>query len=329
MLLIALAVLDSGVAAISCAGATGLAALFLRGRYRGDLAAARVQIPSHRERLDVIVADDVRAAVATGLVAGGLLLGFGIHRPDAWLPPITPLILAIVAATVLISSLADWYVILPRLSGLLGVRPCRDPDIDHVRFPRTWRETTRWWYIHRIVAALVLRFGLSYALARAVTHHVSLPGGASVVAASVTTLFASYLWASGAGVLEAGHLTLILGRTVRRHLVERRPRTLTVFGRPMQIPLVSRRVLGPLGPREYIYDVALESVQLVPVAARERGQPHDRDGNLVYERNPAKLRVRDISASQPVPARPFRGCAEHCSGINWYCIENPQCFATK
>jgi hypothetical protein len=98
----------------------------------------------------------------------------------------------------------------------------------------------------------------------------------------------------------------------------------------MRVPLVSRGVPGPLGPREYVFDVALESVQLVPVTARERGPARDRDGNIAYERDPKKLRVRDVPASRPEPAeQPFHGCAEKCSGINWYCIENPRCFATK
>lgn len=330
VLLVATAVLDSGVAALACSFATGLIAWILRGRYRGDVLIAHIEVPPHRERLDLIVAGDVRGAVATGAVAGGLLLGFGVHRPDAGLAPITPLFLAIVAAGVLLSSLVDWYVILPRVSGLLGARPCRHPERDHLRFPRTWRETTRWWYIHRIMAALILRFGLSYAIARTVVHHVSLPGGTSIVAASVTALFASYLWASGAAVWEAGHVTLILGRTVRRHRVQRTARAVTIFGRQLPLPLPKRRVIGGLGAREYVYDVALESVQLVPVTDRERRVPRDENEGVIYERHPRKLAVRDVRASEPAPARePYHGCRTTCAGINWYCIENPRCFATK
>ena len=330
VLLVATAVLGSALGALVCSLVTGLIAWGLRVRYRGDVVLAHVDVPPHRERLDMIVAGDVRVAVAVGMVAGGLLLGFDVQRPDSGVAPVTPLFLAIVAAGVLLSSLVDWYVILPRVSGLLGARPCRHPERDHPRFPRTWRETTRWWYIHRIIAALILRFGLSYAIARTVVHHVSLPGGTSVVAASVTTLFASYLWASGAAVWEAGHLTMIVGRTVRRHRVERVPRSVTVFGRQLPLPAPKRREVGPRGPREYVYDVALESVQLVPAAPRERKVPHDEDSKIMYERDPTKLAVRDVSASKPEPAHePFAGCKTNCSGINWYCIENPNCFATK
>ncbi len=330
-LLVATAVLDSGAAALACAIVTGLGAWILRARYRGDLLASHVvEVPAHRERLDLIVAGDVRSAVATGGVAGGLLLGFDVHRPDAGVAPITPLFLTIIAAGVLLSSLVDWYVILPRISGLLGARPCRDAERDHPRFPKTWRETTRWWYIHRIIAALILRFGLSYAIARTVVHHISLPHGTSIVTSAATTLFASYLWASGQAVWEAGHLTLILGRTVRRHHVTRKARTVTILGSKLSLPfLPKRREIGALIAREYVYDVSLESVQLVPAAQRERRIPLDENGTVVYERDPRKLPVRDAQASEPEPARAYHGCKDVCAGINWYCIENPRCFAPK
>ena len=98
----------------------------------------------------------------------------------------------------------------------------------------------------------------------------------------------------------------------------------------MQIPWLKRRTVGSRRPAEYVYDVALEAVQLVPVAAREGAIPRDPDGNIVYERDPVKVDVRDVGASTPERAkRPFSGCEGRCSGINWYCIENPRCFATK
>jgi hypothetical protein len=330
VLLVAAAVLGSPIAALAISLATGLAAWGLRVRYRGDVLLARMDVPPHRERLDLIVAGDVRAAVAVGVAASALLMGFDVTRPDVGAAPATSVILAATAAGILLSSLVDWYVILPRVSGLLGARPCRHPDRDHPRFPRTWRETTRWWYIHRIAAALILRFGLSYAIALTVAHHVSLFGGASVVAASVTTLFASYVTASGRAVWEAGHVSMIVGRTVRRRSIERTRRTATVLGRRVPLPLPKRRTLGSWRPRDYVYDVALEAVQVVSASTREGDVPHDEEGRIVYERHPTKVAVRDVTASEPEPAkRPFSGCERECSGINWYCIENPDCFATK
>jgi hypothetical protein len=279
----------------------------------------------------LIVAGDLRTALLTGLTASGLLIAFPADTPVPELPPGTSILLAVTGSIVLLSSLVDWYIILPRVSGLLGIRPCRHPDTDFPRSPKTWRETSRWWYIHRIVAALVLRFGISYAVVIAVAHQTSIPGGASIVGGAAAGSFASYLAAIPKTVWEAGHPSLIIGRTVSRSNIERLPRFITILGLRLKIPLLSRRVEGALRPRDYVYDVAVEGVQLVAADSREGELPLDeKDGSLVFERNPRKLKVRDIDASQPEPAEePFHGCSGRCSGINWYCIENPRCFATK
>ncbi len=329
-LLVATAVLASAIAVLVCSVISGLVAWTLYLRYRGDLLAAGVEPPRHRERLDLIVSGDVRAALIVGMIVSALLTGFPTNRPDLGIAPATLIILAFTAAGILLSSLVDWYVILPRVSGLLGIRPCREPDRDHPRFPRTWRETTRWWYIHRIAAALILRFGLSYAVVITAAHHTAVPYGASLVGGAAVGGLAAYIAAVPRAVWQAGHPSLILGRTVRRRQVNRLPRTFTVFGLTIRVPKLTRRVVGSLQPPEYVYDMALEAVQLVLVAAREKTVPHDADGNILYERDPAKLEVGDISASKPEPAgHPFSGCQKRCSGISWYCIENARCFATK
>jgi len=329
-LLVVTAALASPLGALVCAAITGGSAWWLRNRYAGDILAARAAVPPHRLRLDIIVAGDVRAAVGVGLVGGGLLIAFPAHRPDVAVPPATFLLLTAVAVAILLSSLVDWYIILPRVSGLLGIRPCRAPEVDHPRFPRTWRETTRWWYIHRIVAALVLRLGLAYAVIFAFAHHISVPGGSSIVTGIVIGSFAAYLAAVPRAVWEAGHPSLIIGRTVRRHQVSRVPRTVRLLKWAIEIPVLKRRAIGELRPREYVYDVALESVQLVPVARRESDVPRDSNGDVVYERDPVKVAVRDASASEPESdAEPFSGCTHRCAGISWYCIDNPRCFATK
>jgi hypothetical protein len=330
-LLVAAAALGSPVAALACAMTSALGAWALRVKYRGDLIVARVDVPRHRERLDLIVAGDARAALSVGLVASGLLVAFDADPPDVGLVPATPVLLAVVAAAVHLSSLFDWYVILPRVSGLLGARPCRRNGGEPARFPKTWRETTKWWYIHRVVAALILRFGLPYAVVLSVGHQLSLSRPASIVIGTAVGIsFASYLQVVPRAVWQAGHPTLIVGRTVRRRTVLRTPRTVTVMRRTVRLPWPRRRTVGSLRPPEYVYDVALESVQLAPLRAREDAPPRDRLGNVVYERDPAKVELRDVRACEPEPAEvPFSGCEEHCSGISWYCIENPRCFEPK
>lgn len=330
--LLVVALEGPALAALICTGATALIAGVLYLRYRGDLRAARIDVvPQHRERLDLIIAGDVRAALAVGAVAGGFMLVLSVKRPDLGIAPISAVLLGVTAAIVLVSSLVDWYMILPRISGLLGIRPCREPDTDFPRRPQTWREVTRWWYVHRIIAALALRFGLSFAISLTASRHLDVPFGASIVAGAAVGFLASYVAAVRKATWQAGHPSLIVGRTVRRRTVERKRLTITVLGRKVKLPYLTRAEIGEMRPREYVYDVSLEAVQLVAVAKYE-GEDiprYDKDGKMIYERDPAKVLVRDVEASTPEPAESFAGCDGRCSGINWYCIENPRCFATK
>lgn len=330
--LIVAALQGPAIATLICTGVTALIAGVLYLRYRGDLRAARIDfVPQHRERLDLIVAGDVRAALAVGAVAGGFMLALSVERPDLGIAPVSTVLLGVTAAIILLSSLIDWYLILPRISGLLGIRPCREPDTDFTRRPQTWREVTRWWYIHRIIAALALRFGLSLAISFTVSQHTDVPYGASIVAAAAVGFLASYIAAVRKAAWQAGHPFPIVGRTVRRRAVERVPRTITVLGREVKLPYLTRAEVGEMRRREYVYDVSLEAVQFV-IAAKYEGEDvprHDKDGNVVYERDLGKVLVKDMEASAPEPADPFAGCDGRCSGINWYCIENPRCFATK
>jgi hypothetical protein len=329
--LLLLALQGPAIAALACTVFAALGALGLYLRYRGDLLAAGVKaVPWQRERLDLIVASDTRTALAMGGVVSAIVLIFSMERPNLGLAPVSAVLLGVTAAVILLSSLIDWYVILPRVSGLLGIRPCREPDRDFPRRPETWREITRWWYIHRIVAALTLRFGLSFAVAFTVSHHTAFPHGASIVAGAAVGFLASYVAAARSAVWQAGHVTLMVGRTVRRRDVHRVPKTVTLFGKQLGLPFLTNPVVGDFRPREYVYDVALEAVQLASAAKHEQEEvPCDSNGSIDYERNPTKLLVRDIDASAPQPAEPFAGCQGRCSGINWYCIENPRCFATK
>lgn len=329
--LVIAAVLGSPLAALISAGVASLSAWGLAAKYRRDMLVARGATPHHRERLDLIVAGDARAVLSIGLTIGAVLVAEGFDVPDIGIASATPILLAVAVSAVYLSSLVDWYLILPRISGQLGARPCRADSGDHERFPKTWRETTRWWYVHRIAAALLLRFGLSFALTLSVNEYLDLPGGAAIVAAAALGGFAPYMAAVPRAFFQAGHPTMIVGRTVRRRKTERPPlRTFTVMGRTIRIPGLKRRPVGPHGPREYVFDVALEGVQLVPASAREKAVPRERDGNVSYERDPETLPLNAVAAAEATPAdRAFSGCDGQCSGVNWYCIENPRCFEPK
>jgi hypothetical protein len=329
LVLVGATVLGASVAALACAGTATVVAWGLHRKYRRDVQVADARIPPHRERLDLIVAGDARAALGLGVVLGAFALAFrpgGPHLVSGAVEAAT-IPVAVVITTVYLSSLVDWYITLPRISGLLGARPCRPSTGDPPTFPASWAETTRWWYIHRIVAALVLRFGLAYAVTLAVSDLLGLGVESRLLGSAAVGSFSAYLLAVPRAVWEAGHPRLVVGQTVRRQRTRRKSLwELRLRGRTIaRLPGRKREAVGGKRQREYVYDVSLEGVQVVPTRARESRRIAG--GATEYERNPKRIPLREIDTADP--ARPFSGCDETCSGINWYCIENPRCFEPK
>lgn len=329
LVLVAGAVLGDATGQLAVAAVGAALACGLHVRYRGDMMGASATPPAHRERLDRIVAGDVRASYVAGLTAAALMRAFNVTRPDIGISRWTPVLVSVAAVGVLSSSLVDWYIVLPRISGMLGVRPCRHRDEDFSRFPRTWREMTRWWYVHRILGAVALRFGLAFAATLTLRDYVDLPGGTHIVVAAAAVLLGSYVSALPRAVIEAGHPSFVVGSTVERLPPQRRQLGVRVGHLALTAHSVGETEPGTGSPaREYVYDVSLEGIQVVSAASRETPPPRDRDGRVVYEREALKLSLRRAGHVRPAD-RDFEGCGRHCSGINWYCIENPRCFEPK
>jgi hypothetical protein len=329
VLLVALAVLGASTAGLACAAAVSLGVWLLARKYRSDLAAsAATRVPEHRARLDQIVAADARVVLGIGLALNGFA---GVFDPEvigvSGAVRSVSLAVTVVWALVYLSSLVDWYVILPRVSGQLGARPCRARwETGWTTFPHTWREATRWWHIHRIVAAFGFTFGLSYAVALGLAGPIELQFGDRVVAAAAMGGFAAYRKAIPGAIWQAGHLQVVVGQTVS--LRETRRKVLWQIGRgriALRIPSWNREPVGARRGREYVMDVAIESVQVVLAAPREKPGAL---AKLGYARYPRKVRLQDVAGADPAK-KDFDGCRATCSGVSWYCIENPECFRPK
>jgi hypothetical protein len=326
-LLVAVAALGATWEAAAISLAVGLAGMALRRKYRHDLERTPSILPPHRDRLDLIVSGDLRTTTSVGLAVSVTLILGDVNAP-AGVGALRSVLLAllVVGACVYLSSLVDWYVVLPRISGQLGARPCRlHLDQEPGAWPGTWRETTRWWYLHRLVAAVTLRFGLGYAFALAASSFITFELGPRIVSIGVLGIFAEYTPIRLAPIArEAMHSQLFLGRTVRRVRLAQRVRWQLRLG---PVSLFALHWKTPkresVSDREYVYDVSVEGVQLVSAAPRE--EVSERKD---FEREPERVRLKDVDevkAGKP----PFSGCDGRCSGINWYCIENPRCFETK
>lgn len=311
---------DGATLAMCCGLAALLWLILLREKYRWDLVRLEAtEVPPHRARLDAIVAGDALLALAPTTLLAALFAAGALHPLDGHDAVHGATAALAVAATVIwASSLFDWYLILPRISGQLGPRPCRSAgEVPAFFFPSTWKEVTRWWYIHRIAATFAFRVGLSTALAVVIGEVSGLHEEARWFAGVAMLLFLSYgfsaLWH---GVGQAGHAKAIVGQTVS---VERRG------GKRRKLPPFTK--LPPLAfdGRYYVVDVSIESVQLIDV------DPHEAEAlprPEKFERHPRTVLLPNADAIQPTTPK-FCGCKDRCSGVNWYCIENPRCFEVK
>lgn len=320
-LIAAAGVFDAAVVGLCCGIAALVWLLLLREKYRWDLVRLEAtDVPQHRSRLDRVVAGDALLALAPATLLAALFAADGLHPlggHDAVHGATAAL--AIAAAVIWASALFDWYLILPRVSGQLGPRPCRSAaEVPDFFFPSTWKEVTRWWYIHRVAAAFAFRVGLSTALAVVLGEVSGLHEEARWFAGVAMLLFLSYgfsaLWH---GVGQAGHAKAIVGQTVE---VERRG------GKRRRLPPFNKLPALAFDGRYYAVDVSIESVQLVDVEPHEAGTlPRPEK----FARHPDRsVLLPNADAIHPTTPK-FGGCGDHCSGVNWYCIENPRCFEVK
>jgi hypothetical protein len=299
--LIATVVLGGEVVVLAAGGLLALFGFWMWRKYQGDVLLAKTEVPKHRDRLDLLVAGDARAALLAPLV---LAIFAAVRSPTV---PRTPTYVLDAVATIAVvlvvvygSSLFDWYVTLPRMTGLLGPRPCRR-DERFKTFPKTWREVTRWWYFHRMVAGFVLVYGVALALGMVAA---GVTGASSPwVDLSFTAVFGT-LGAYQKAILPAAkefmHPRLIVGDTVANRFRERR----------------------------YVYDVALEGVQVVPPEKyEERAKAMGPDDRPDFEDKPERVPLTAVDEFKD--AERYTGCDRCCAGISWYCIENEDCFKPK
>lgn len=314
-LLIASGILGGSLLALLCALVTSAAAALLNARYRHDVAVTGATTPLHRSRLDEVVAGDALAALApaTLLITISLVVGLSPSGAAAQTARVAIGFLTLATAAIYVSSLVDWYVILPRVSGQLGARPCRDRD-PHFPFPHSWKEVTRWWYIHRVIATVAFRFLAAAAIAAVLGQFIGAGEQAKILAGLVMGVFATYVSTLGSAVFQGAQPKLLVGDTV---LVRPRPH------RQWWPPFT--KVHPPdLRGRQYVIDVSLEGIHMTQAAARE--EPTLPQPRFVREADRLALVNHDSARLAP---QPFSGCAHRCAGINWYCIKNPRCFEAK
>ena len=316
LLAVAGAILGASLVALcSVAVALVLSRLF-DARYRHDVSVTEADVPPHRASLDDLMRNDAWAALTPALLVALIALLVGLHPDGSALQTARAVLasLTIAAAGVYSSSLVDWYVILPRLSGQLGHRPCRSAH-PGFPFPHSWKEVTRWWYIHRIIGALIFRVFVSLAAAAIVGDLIGVGVQAKIAAGLIIGLFGPYMASIPDAILQASQPKVLVGQTV---LAKARPR------RQLLPPF--RKIEPPeLHGPQYVVDVSVEGVHLTATAPRTADTP---PSDEPFVGHPDRIGLANLESARAAPHH-FSGCRERCSGINWYCIENPRCFEAK
>jgi uncharacterized membrane protein YfcA len=137
--------------------------------------AARSPAGAERHRQDRRVRRQVAVTVTVGVLAGAA--GGAAH--SIWLSGDEQLAicfgaLACLAGFVYASSLADWYVIRPRIDGIVREPPWRTSG------ESVWRNVTRGMYLHRSIAELLVSIALVAALTGLVDAVLAPPPAATV-----------------------------------------------------------------------------------------------------------------------------------------------------
>ncbi|HST68184.1 MAG TPA: hypothetical protein VLI94_00830 [Solirubrobacterales bacterium] len=316
VLIVLAAIVGAALVALCCAAVSlGLFCCF-EARYRHDVSVMEGEIPSHRARLDTVMSNNAWGGLGPALLIALVALLVDSHPEGSTFDTARAALasLTIAATGVYSSSLVDWYVILPRISGQLGYRPCRDAH-PAFPFPHSWKEVTRWWYIHRIVGALVFRVFVALAAAAIVGDLIGAGIQTKVAAGLIVGLFGPYMASIPDAVMQASQPKVLVGQTV---LVKARAR------RQLLPPF--RKLYPPdLPGRQYVVDVSLEGVHMTAAAPRETAELPPEEP---FVRNPDRIALANLESARLAP-RQFRGCQGGCAGINWYCIENPSCFEAK
>jgi hypothetical protein len=176
---------------IACVGL--LAALLLNHGYARALGGTAR--PLARLPFDRLVTTELLSAFGIPLVAAAAVLSG--QAPTVAIDPRLAVIagaFAMVMAVCFVSSLVDWYYVLPRRDGLIGKPPCRSPE------DARWQRVTWFWFLHRFIAAVVTIGGV-YAIAFCLGLWVydrypavlSAAGGITVILGAITYFARSYL----------------------------------------------------------------------------------------------------------------------------------------
>jgi hypothetical protein len=288
--------LAAGLAAIVSA-----ASLLLFRSYRRWMSGA--PSPGHRADLDRLI---LRQWVATGVIglasaAVSVLTGAPVLKDGAGAQVAQALFGAagIALTGVFVSSLVDWYWILPRVGGLGNhLAPCEDPG-------ERWKYVTSIWLFHRAVATLLVVASIT---AVPIYLAATLDGSAAKTGLGLLGLV---IGGSMAAINQRGLTTLF-----------------TAFNQSIYVGdtiLVSRAGDDEGAPtrrhRAYVVDVSIQGLKYQFLDGNDFNGPRfERRGHGPVLGGDEYRAIDRVKGPLAVP------CREGRSGVNWYCRNNTHAY---
>jgi len=283
-----------GVFAVSAALFAESLRLLANGRRVGR------ESPPHRQRLDRIVVIQWVGSSFTGLLVALACAHWGVEPLTTTHQLVDALLIGLCAGSVgvFLSSLVDWYVILPKVSGLSGPAPCELAESG------AWKYTTCIWYFHRALAT-----ALVYLVVIGIPSYMS----------NVTSGQEIYAWAALATILA------VLGGYILRGMFVAvwfflKPPVLVGDQIFVQVPQEGDGDVEMRRQRAYVLDVSIQGAgyKILDAGRYVRGKFTDKsDGNVPNHKLAAAKAVRN--SDPPI-------CAQGCTGVNWYCRCNPKAY---
>jgi hypothetical protein len=191
--------------------------------------------------------------------------------------------------TVYVSSLIDWYWIVPRISGTTGPAPCEHSGNER------WAGLTNVWFFHRAVATSVV-IGILAGVPAYIAGHSGSDGTA---------------WALLGAALAVGYSSVNTG--VRTALE-------FAFNAPNNVGDIIRVRADPEDAflsDAYVVDVSIQGLKYKLLDTSDDPPEFSNKGDQLSMEELKKTR-RNPSAKSPC-----EGVA-HCQAVNWYCHLNPR-----
>ncbi|MGH7882940.1 MAG: hypothetical protein ACREN8_08555 [Candidatus Dormibacteraceae bacterium] len=196
----------------------------------------------------------------------------------------------IIAVWIYVATLIDWYYILPRVSGIVRLPPCRSSK------DTEWITVTRVWVANRWSATAIGCIVCGAIMIGAVVYYFTGISGGLDEKEQLTISLGSF----GTALFGAG-----VGVGIQLKLLD----SLDDMLNPTNA--VGDLVVDHSG-MHYVVDASLQGrkVKRVESAARYGGGIFNDKGQLV--------KLKDVM----VEDQRFHGCERACSGVNWYCDNN-------